>query len=106
MLDSKPEQYRRKFNWWRLIIFTRGKFPDGKAETLNYVFTDETICIKDIYVRLRNASEQLKKIKKLPKNAHINHPYFGMINLKQSVKFLEIHTKYHLKIIKDIKRGS
>lgn len=27
---------------------------------------------------------------------------FGMLNKKQTVRFLEIHTNHHLKIIRDI----
>lgn len=105
LIHSEPKQYQWRFNWWRLIIFTWGKFPRGRVKAPKYVLPEDRIEIKQIHERLRDACEQLKKIKKLHKNAYIHHPYFGMINKKQSVKFLNIHTKHHLKIIKDIKRA-
>lgn len=105
LIRSEPVKYKWRFNWWRLIIFTWGKFPRGKVRAPDYVLPEDHISTKDMYVRLRDASELLKKINKLHRNAYIHHPYFGSINRKQSVKFLKIHTKHHLRIIKDIKRA-
>ncbi len=38
----------------------------------------------------------------LPENVYFNHHVFGMLTKKQTLRFLEIHTKYHLKIVNDI----
>jgi hypothetical protein len=39
---------------------------------------------------------------KLDKNAHFQHPFFGILNKKETDNFLALHTKHHLMIIKDI----
>jgi hypothetical protein len=39
---------------------------------------------------------------KLDKNAHFPHPFFGILNKKETDNFLALHTKHHLMIIKDI----
>ena len=35
-------------------------------------------------------------------NSYFKHPYFGDLNLKKTLWFLNLHTNHHLKIIKDI----
>jgi hypothetical protein len=35
-----------------------------------------------------------------------NHPYFGGLNRSEWIRFMEIHTNHHLKIINDIKHSS
>ena len=41
-------------------------------------------------------------MKELHANSNFKHPYFGVLNLKMTKRFLEIHTNHHLKIIKEI----
>ncbi|MFN8364825.1 MAG: hypothetical protein U0T78_06125 [Cloacibacterium normanense] len=38
-------------------------------------------------------------IKNLPSQSYIEHPYFGHLDVKQTLKFLKIHTQHHLKIV-------
>ena len=46
--------------------------------------------------------EKLQMIKNLPSQSYIEHPYFGHLDVKQTLKFLKIHTQHHLKIARDI----
>jgi hypothetical protein len=36
------------------------------------------------------------------KDHFFEHPYFGKLKLKETIRFLEIHTTHHLSIIEDI----
>ena len=41
-------------------------------------------------------------IKKAHHNAYFRHLIFGNLNKKRTIRFLQIHTAHHLKIIQDI----
>lgn len=51
---------------------------------------------------LNSVRENLQMIKNLPSQSYIEHPYFGHLDVKQTLKFLKIHTQHHLKIARDI----
>lgn len=100
--NSKPEEYRWKFNKWRFIIFAVGFIPKGKAKAPKSVRSFETIRINELKTQLETARKAIEEIQRLPKKSNFIHPYFGMLNLKQTIYFLELHTNHHLKIIADI----
>jgi hypothetical protein len=51
---------------------------------------------------IAKAKENIASLASAQKNHYFEHPYFGKLNLKPTIKFLKIHTKHHLKIINDI----
>ena len=42
------------------------------------------------------------KLENISKDHYFEHPFFGKIKRKETIRFLEIHTNHHLKIIDDI----
>ena len=44
----------------------------------------------------------MKNWESLDKNTHFPHPFFGILNKKETENFLVLHTKHHLMIINDI----
>ncbi|MWW24128.1 DUF1569 domain-containing protein [Algibacter lectus] len=101
-IDSNPETYKSNFSFMRVVLFKLGFFPRGKARAPKSVRPPETIVETEIHNQLQVARTHIKKLETLPENAYFNHPMFGMLNKKQTVRFLEIHTNHHLKIIRDI----
>ena len=96
---SKTEQYQWKFNKWRFIIFAVGFIPRGKAKAPKSVRSFETITLKELENQLEIAKKAVEEIQHLDKKSNFIHPYFGMLDLKQTIYFLNLHTKHHLKII-------
>ncbi|MBK7434830.1 MAG: DinB family protein [Chitinophagaceae bacterium] len=103
--NSDPAKYSPKFNMMKTLVFTLNKIPRGKAKAPKQVQPDLT---HDPVVLKRHLDKVMDKLEELngldPKN-HFPHPYFGQLNVKQTVKFLGIHTRHHLKIIDDIIRN-
>lgn len=102
LLKSDPDDYKSHFNKWRLLLFTIGYFPRGKVNAPKIVRPPEIILIEDLNAQSQLAYQNIEKLKSADKHSHFKHFVFGMLHKKHTVRFLELHTKHHLKIIRDI----
>ena len=102
LLNSNPELHSSKFNKWRLLCFTLGYFPRGKVKAPKYIRPPEIILIEDLELQLRAAYQNVENIKLADENAHFKHFIFGVLNKNRTIRFLQLHTNHHLKIIRDI----
>ena len=100
--NSSPADYKWKFNFTRLVVYTMNKFPRGKAKAPDRVRPVGVIDIERLRKSIEMVRPKIEILNTLKPNNFFLHPYFGKLNLKNTVKFLEIHTNHHLKIINDI----
>lgn len=70
--------------------------PDLSRSALQSAVTKSRSCLEDVETLL--ALLQSRK-------GRIQHPYFGYLRASQWVRFLNIHTAHHLKIVRDIERA-
>ncbi|MBT8308712.1 MAG: hypothetical protein KJO37_00005, partial [Bacteroidia bacterium] len=66
------------------------------------VLPNNDITTETLQSQLGEAKENLQSISSLDPQATFKHSYFGVLDLKQSIRFVEVHTNHHIKIIKDI----
>jgi hypothetical protein len=102
LLKSNPEDYKSNFNTWRLVLFTIGYFPRGKVKAPKFVRPPEVITIEDLNAQMQLAYQYIERLKSADKHAHFKHFIFGALHKKQTIRFLQLHTNHHLKIIRDI----
>jgi len=102
--SSDPTVYERRFHFFRTLSFLSRYIPRGRDLSPGFVLPSLTIRTEEILSQLEQARNSLKKLDVLDQNANFTHPIFGQLNRKQAKRFLEIHTKHHLKIISDILR--
>jgi len=101
-VNSDPNLHSSKFNKWRLLCFTIGYFPRGKVKAPKFVRPPEVISIEDLELQLQLAYQNVEEIKAADENAHFKHFIFGVLNKNRTIRFLQLHTNHHLKIIRDI----
>ena len=99
---SSADDYKWKFNLPRFIVFRIKQLPRGKANAPKTLRTYDEILKQDLINQIETAKKLILDFHNLPKKSNFKHPYFGILNLNQSNKFLQIHTDHHLKIINDI----
>lgn len=99
---SNPEQYKWQFNWIRIFIQIINKIPRGKGKAPKAVQPSESSSIEILNSKLQIANDSIIELENLEPNNYFKHPYFGNLNLKTTIWFLELHTKHHLEIIEDI----
>lgn len=100
--NSDPNTFKSNFNFKRTVIFLRGSIPRGVGKAPKSVQTEGEITINDLKTEIKNAFLCIDILTNLHPKSNFKHPYFGILNLKQSLNFLEIHSIHHLKIIQDI----
>ncbi|MEP6926782.1 MAG: DinB family protein [Ginsengibacter sp.] len=100
--NSNPNRYKWKFNIARFFIFTINKIPRGRAQSPASVQPADSFNAETLENHVKIIIEKLKELKNLKPNNYIEHPFFGKLNLKSTVKFIAIHTKHHIDIINDI----
>lgn len=101
---SNPKDYKWKFNIPRVLVYTMKKIPRGKAKAPSIVIP-EKYDEATIRHHLQKVKDALKNTEELHAKQFISHPFFGHLRMKKTIKFLEIHTMHHLKIIDDIIRN-
>ena len=101
--NSNPSNYEWRFNFNRFLILTIAKkIPRGKAKAPKIVRPEGEISSETLGLSLSKVKENLMDWKDLDKNTHFPHPFFGILNKKETANFLALHTKHHLMIIDDI----
>lgn len=100
--DSDPSQYRWKFNRARSIVFLFNHIPRGKGKSPKSVIPSENMTPQEFEQEFEKARNAILALEKLEPKKYFTHPYFGMLHLKSSKKFIALHTQHHLKIIDDI----
>ena len=100
--QSEPKLYKSKFNLSRFFVFLLKTIPRGKAKAPKVVIPVDEITIETLQESLKNTYQAIAYLKDCQDNQYFMHPFFGQLNKKQTIKFLEIHTEHHLKIIRDI----
>ncbi len=99
---SDPQAYQWKFNFIRTLIMTVEKIPRGRAQSPKVVQPANDFNATTLQHHAGVIKEKIKVLDELQANHHFKHPYFGYLNLKPAIKFLQIHTHHHLSIINDI----
>jgi hypothetical protein len=103
---SDPANYKWKFSTPRFFVFLMNKIPRGKGKAPKSVQVEEgfTIDILNSYIAI--VQDKVKILDTMDAKKNFLHPYFGMLNLKATIKTLLIHTNHHIKIIDDIIKKS
>ena len=99
---SDPSLYKKKFSWKAFFVLLLNKIPRGKAKAPKVVQPLEPATAALLISKLEIAKNSLVDLETLNANSYFTHPYFGDLNLKKTLWFLNLHTNHHLKIIKDI----
>ena len=99
---SEPLKFQPKWTFPKFMVFITGKIPRGKAKAPKVVIPTQVATQEELLAKLAAAKNNVLKLDSFSENQFFNHPFFKDLNVKQTKKFLTIHTKHHLKIIQDI----
>lgn len=102
MVASDPGTYQAKFNLRFRILSALNWIPRGKGRTPKAVMAQETISKEGLQQKVIEAKQLLQRVEKLSDKHYFDHPLFGHIKKRQALRFLNMHTQHHLKIVREI----
>ena len=100
--DSDPEDYKPKFNIYKSLLLPMNYFPRGKVRAPKSVRPQDQFSEQQLRDKIAGVKLFFSDYEQLYANAHFKHPIFGHINKKKAIRFMEVHSEHHLKIIRDI----
>lgn len=106
MKKSDPANFRWVFNLSRIYILVIGVIPRGKGRAPKSVQVADEVSKAEIETQIEITKKQLLQLEQLHKKNYFEHPYFGKMNKRMTKRFLWIHTEHHLKIVRDILKGT
>ena len=95
---SEPSHYMRRFTWSKLLVLTTGFIPRGRAISPKVILPG-LYSEKTLQEHLRLTIVKLGDLENIGAKHYFEHPYFGDLQLADTIHFLEIHTHHHLTII-------
>jgi hypothetical protein len=102
LIKSNPDDYKWGFNFVRTLVLARKKIPRGRAKAPDVVNPKGGVDEEALRSLLSETRMKVQEVESLSDDKFFKHPYLGNLRRKQTIKFLEIHTKHHLEIIDDI----
>ncbi len=99
---SNEEDYKWSFNLYKSVFLTVGTFPRNRVRAPKVVNNKADILKGELEIQISEAKLNCNEIKDLPAKSNFKHPFFGVLTKKETIRFLEVHTNHHIKIIKRI----
>jgi len=103
--QSDEAEYQASTKLWWALLSSLHWMPRGKGRSPKVVLPDSKITEASLQAKLSETKVAVKSLEVFPKNAFFKHPYFGNLNKAKAIRFMNMHTQHHLKIIRDIKKS-
>jgi len=100
--NSDPKDYKWEFSLARLVVYTRNKVPRGRGKAPEVVRPKGDIQKDSLKANIELARGKVRELSSLHPKQNFKHPYFKKLDVKDTLKFLRLHTKHHLDIIVEI----
>lgn len=99
----------KPLHWLTWLILLTGRFPPGKyeapprvADLVKPISREEA---RNMLIKVRKKLEELfPKIANASLNHKMKHPRLGLLNARQWLRFVRIHTAHHLKQLNRIEK--
>lgn len=104
LATSTPPAPRARVSLARRFVFLTGRIPRGRAQAPRSVRPQPVPEPADLEERVQGARVQVDTIRGLAPDRWFRHFAFDVLRRDEALRFLEIHTNHHLRIIRRIAR--
>ena len=102
---SEPPVPQSAFNPVRAMVFTSGRIPRGRAKSPEAAVPSDGIGDAELVAMLDESERLLEASRTLSPDHWYRHFAFGVLDRDRTLKFIRIHNRHHLRIVRDILRA-
>lgn len=102
MIKSDPTRYKKRFDYRRYIVLVFGYIPRGKIRAPKAVQPAGNQDAISLQSHLDHTRQKLLQLANLGNGHYFTHPFLGDFRVKPATRFLCVHTRHHLDIIREI----
>lgn len=99
---STPPPPASKVPVARRLVFLSGRIPRGRGRSPDAVLPRADVSTAELNEQVEKAEEMLSRVDALDPKTWFKHFAFGVLDRDQTLKFIRIHNRHHLRIIADI----
>jgi hypothetical protein len=92
-------------NLLRTMVLLTGRIPRGRSQTPAEARPIPGYHERQLVSVLRDADDIVRELVDAPADAWFRHFALGIIRMRSVPRFLEVHNRHHLRIIRDILAG-
>ena len=101
LCKSDPADYKWQFNHLRTLVFLLNRFPRGKGKAPDEVMPKQAVGT-DFNALFEKGEAALTKLDSADPRQFFVHSLLGKLDRRNTAILLDIHTRHHLRIIRDI----
>lgn len=110
-LTGEGEEVAGGINLSGRLLLGLGWFPRGVARSPKTALPGEAPAAAELGERLGRLRGDYRDLRfrtglLASRRRLLRHPYFGALDCAQSLRFVAVHTRHHLKIVRDIRRAA
>lgn len=102
--NSNSELESEKFSIAKAYVLLFKRIPRGRGKSPKEVMPDDEVILESLIKKIDDSILFRSEMENLNINAWFLHSIFGVLKLKNAIKFVDVHTNHHLAIIDDIQR--
>lgn len=102
--ESNPDDFDPHSSFLKSVIMFTGYMPRGKGRAPKQTVNQNEINRTELKKTFKQVQSASKSVASLSNDKTFDHPLFGWLTKKETIRFIGIHTHHHLKIIRDIRK--
>jgi hypothetical protein len=105
LVASEPPAPRSRFNLLASAILTLGRIPRGRARSPEPALPKQGAGSDELNELLNESEAWLARAEAASPDQWFEHFAFGVLRRDRTLRFLEVHNRHHLRIVRDILRA-
>lgn len=101
---SAPPAPRVGFSFRRWIVLRIRSIPRGRVQAPAAVLPSSDSTVEQLLALVEKATDAVDRLGSVPADAWFDHPILGVLTRDQCIRFLAVHNRHHLKIVRRVLR--